>query len=150
MAGEIALSRWKRLVTGLPLSCLYYSKDPNASLSEKSRHESGTQAALEFRLFPHIPQTCQQFAKAKGKTWSSCIFCHFNICSRTDSGLHTQQKASSQCSHCCLSLLVLPFSYILPLLSLHKFPLILPPFSFLPNSKLSVPVVSFSLWPPLH
>lgn len=148
MAGEITLSRLTKLVTGIPLSCPYYTKDPNASLTEKSLHESASQAGLEFRLFPHIPETCCQYNSlltAKGETWYLSTFCHFNICSRTDPGLHTQQKACSPCSHCCPSLLVLPFSYTVPLLPLHRFPLTLPPFSFLHNSKLSVPMVSFSI-----
>lgn len=125
MAGEITLWRWKKVGPVFALVLPLLQQGLKCILSEKSLRECGSQAALEFRLSPHIPQTRHQYNSlltAKGETWSLCTFCHFNICSRTNPGLHTQQKACSPCSHCCLSP-VLPFSYTLPFLSLHRFPL---------------------------
>lgn len=146
MAGETTLSRLTRLVTDLPLSCPYYSEDPNASLAEKSHGESGSHAELEFRISPRLPQTCCQYNSlltVKGETWSLCTCYRFNICSKPNPGIHTQQKTCSPSRHCCLCLPVIPSSSSLPLLSLCTSPLILSPFSFLHSSKLSVSVVSF-------
>lgn len=143
MAGEITLSGFTRLVTDLPLSCPYYSEDPNIFLAEKPHSESGSQAELGFRVFLHLPQTCCQYNSLQVAKGSLCTCYHFNICSRPNPGLHTQQQTCSPSSHCCLCSPVLPFSSSLPLHSFCNSPLILSPFSFLHSSKLSVPVVSF-------